>query len=201
MSTLLLLSGGIDSSSIAAWLHPDAAVVIDYGQISAKGEIRAARAVADSLKLPLDVLIADCSAIGSGLLSGRDSSDIAPSKEWWPFRNQLLITLAGAWATNRGIRNLLVGSVKTDSFHVDGTENFYRHIDNLLSIQEGGLRVKAPAINMTTVELVISSKITEDIIGWTHSCHQSEWACGICPGCLKHTQVVNELREGHRWIL
>lgn len=201
MNRALLLSGGIDSSAVAAWLHPEMAIVIDYGQLPARGEIRAAKAVANALNIPIFVLEIDCSKIGSGVLSGQDSLPLSPSKEWWPFRNQLLITLAGTWAISKGANELIVGSVKTDGFHVDGTEKFYNLIDNLLSIQEGRLRVRVPAISMTTTELIKISGITEELLGWTNSCHQSEWACGTCPGCLKHQKILLDLRSDLKWTL
>jgi hypothetical protein len=40
LSEVLLLSGGIDSSALAAWRRPTQTLVIDYGQISAPGEIQ-----------------------------------------------------------------------------------------------------------------------------------------------------------------
>ncbi len=193
MSKALLLSGGIDSTAVAAWLHPKIAAVVDYGQVSAEGEIRSARAVANALGISIQVIKADCSSIGCGLLTGHELSPISPTPEWWPFRNQLLITLVGAWAVQRGIEELLVGPVKGDDRHADGTRKFYDSINALLSNQEGGLKVSVPAIEMTSVELIKISGVSADILGWTHSCHQSEWACGACPGCIKHLQVLKEL--------
>lgn len=195
MSKVLLLSGGIDSSSLAAWVRPDMAVVVDYGQVSALGEIRAAKSVAESLELPLHVLKADCRNTGSGLLSGNASANISPSKEWWPFRNQLLITLVGAWAINHDYRELLVGAVRTDSYHVDGTKRFFEAINSLMSMQEGNIKVSTPAIELTPVDLVKASGISPEILGWTHSCHRGEWACGTCPGCIKHEEVMFELMQ------
>lgn len=46
MTTALLLSGGMDSVSIAWWLRPDVALTIDYGQKPAEAEIDAAGQVA-----------------------------------------------------------------------------------------------------------------------------------------------------------
>jgi 7-cyano-7-deazaguanine synthase len=42
MDTGLLLSGGMDSVALAYWLRPDVAFTIDYGQLSAEGELRSA---------------------------------------------------------------------------------------------------------------------------------------------------------------
>src|SRR5262245_41817313 len=106
---VLLLSGGVDSTAIAAWMKPDHALTISYGPVPAAGEIRASRAIAETLNIPHSVLEADCSAVGSGLMAGTAPDHLAPMPEWWPFRNQLLLTLAAAWAVREPFDVLLVG--------------------------------------------------------------------------------------------
>src|SRR5690242_14069809 len=117
---LLLLSGGLESTALAAWRRPELTLTIDYGQLPAKGEIWAASQVCRELGLEHHVLHADCSATGSGLLAGSDADPQAPVPEWWPYRNQLLVTLAGAWGIPRGATELIVGSIASDGRHADG---------------------------------------------------------------------------------
>jgi 7-cyano-7-deazaguanine synthase len=31
------------------------------------------------------------------------------------------------------------------------------------------------------------------VLGWTHSCHTGPLACGQCPGCIKHSNLMEEL--------
>lgn len=181
--------------SLAYWLRPRWAITIDYGQVSAAAEIRASRAVCASLQIEHVVLEVDCSVLGSGDMAGKPALDIAPVTEWWPYRNQLLLTLAASAAVVRGAEELLIGTVSTDSSHADGTRQFVSSMDTLLSMQEGGLRVKAPAIEMTSSELVQASGIPLDLLAWAHSCHTSTWACGQCRGCIKHKNVLFAL--GH----
>ena len=69
------------------------------------------------------------------------------------------------------------------------TKAFYRALDALLRMQEGGIGVGAPAIGQTAEELVGESGLGEDVLGWTVSCHRSELACGDCPGCWKRARV------------
>ena len=196
MSKAVLLSGGIDSSAVLAWVRPDIAVVVDYGQAPAKGEIRSATAVANALNIPIHVIRANCSEVGSGLLLGQETPlKTAPTIEWWPFRNQLLITLVGAWSLKFGFNELITGSVRGDDRHTDGSIAFYNSIDQLMSIQDGCIHVAAPAINFSSADLVRISGIGREILGWTHSCHRAEWACGTCPGCLKHAEVMSQLEK------
>lgn len=194
--SLLLLSGGHDSIALAAWLRPAACLTIDYGQRPVEGEIRAAAAVSGALGLPWHSFRVDLTPVGSGLLHGDDkASETAlvnsPSPEWWPYRNQLLVSLAAAWALPRGFDQIVVGSVKPDGDrHLDGTAGFYTRIDDVVAYQEGGIRVFAPATDMTTVDLVNTSGVTDDVLGYAHSCHIATYSCGACPGCRKHEEVL-----------
>jgi len=126
-------------------------------------------------------------------MSGKERSPHAPVSEWWPFRNQLLLTLAGMRAIAIGVDELMLGSVASDGSHADGRPEFYSLIGSLMMMQEGAIRVTAPAIDMSTVDLVRRSRAPHDLIAWAHSCHTGPLACGACRGCIKHYDVMKEL--------
>ncbi len=189
----LLLSGGMDSIALAAWKRPEICLTIDYGQKAAGGEIQAATCVCRELGLTHDVIRVDCSSLGSGDLAGLAPSEIAPVPEWWPFRNQLLVTLGVMRAVSLDITELMIGSVQTDSTHTDGTPEFYRLLHSVIAFQEGGIQVTAPAIYMTTSELIRRSGAKLDLLAFSHSCHTGNLACGQCRGCNKHRNVMAEL--------
>lgn len=195
MKTALLLSGGQDSTAIAYWKRPDIGITVNYGQVPAEAEIRASKQLCLSLGIKHIVVEADCSELGSGDLSDSPALTIAPSSEWWPYRNQLVITLAAASALQYGATELLIGSVSTDASHTDGTQLFIDAIDKLMQLQEGGLRVRAPAIEMTSAELIRHTGVPMDVLCWAHSCHKSNFACGQCRGCIKHKNVMHELGQ------
>jgi len=196
MKSMLLFSGGMDSIALAAWKRPDCLLTINYGQRPFTGEYRAAKAAADALDLRHELLEVSTASVGSGDLAGTSPADIAPASDWWPFRNQLLITLAAARAVSAtGMAELLIATVRSDDVHADGRKSFVDAMDALLSVQEGGLRLRAPALELSTADLVRQSKIDLSILAWAHSCHVAEWACGACRGCNKHRETWREL--GH----
>lgn len=195
MKTALLLSGGMDSISIAYWKRPDICVTVDYGQRPAAAEIRAAQAVTSGLKIQHEIVQADLSALGSGDLAGQTALNIAPVSEWWPFRNQMLITLAAMKVVGLGVDTLLIGALRTDGLHLDGTAQFVSAISALTELQEGKLVVEAPAIELDAAELVRLSGIPLELLSWSHSCHVSDFACGLCRGCQKHYDTFKRL--GH----
>ena len=193
MSDVLLLSGGIDSVAIAAWLRPAVCLTVDYGQRSAAAEFRASEQVCKDLHLSHEMLAARISSLGSGDMSGPTPSQHSKHSEFWPFRNQYLITLGAMLAIKRSCDRVLIGTVATDKRHLDGSQHFLESLDRVLAMQEGYVRLFAPALSLTTVELVHASNIAPATLGWSHSCHVGELACGLCHGCHKHAAVMTEL--------
>ncbi len=193
MSSLLLLSGGIDSTALAALRRPACCLTIDYGQLPAAAEAEAAAAVAGSLGIPWQVVTVDARAIGSGDLAGRPATLSAPASEWWPYRNQLLATIGAAHALHQGLNEVVLASVREDGFHVDGSAPFYERLSRLIAMQEGGIRVIAPAVNMTTIDLIREASVDRGLLDWTHSCHRSNFPCGLCRGCLKRLETFGRL--------
>lgn len=193
MTAALLLSGGMDSVAIAWWKRPAYAITINYGQKSAAAEINAASAVAAALNLEHHVIRCDLSALGSGDLAGTAPLALAPVPEWWPFRNQMLLTIAAMKALSLSATSLMIGCLITDQRHADGTNGFINAMNQLLALQEGKLVVEAPAIMLTANELVSISQVPFEILAWSHSCHVANEACGICRGCLKHYDTMQAL--------
>jgi 7-cyano-7-deazaguanine synthase len=120
----LLLSGGLDSAAIAWWKRPDVGIFVDYGQRAAIAERRAAEAIAGACGTNFIPIAIDCSVLGSGQMSRRDQIAEAPTPEWWPFRNQLLVTMVASVALTNGIRGLMIGTVSEDATNGDGTPQF-----------------------------------------------------------------------------
>lgn len=189
----LLLSGGMDSYALAFQERPDIAVTINYGQRPAAAEIFAAKKITDRLNIQHTVVSVDLSSLGSGDLVGAPAIENAPASDWWPYRNQALITLAAMRLIANGVNRLLIATVGTDSIHRDGTRSFVRQISELLAMQEGKMVIDAPAIDMSTVDLIKQSRIPYSLLAWAHSCHTANIACGRCRGCVKHREVVDEL--------
>lgn len=201
-SQVLLLSGGMDSVSLAYEIRPRYTLFVNYAQRAYEAEERAARAVAEHLNLRFDSISVDLSATAGGLMSG-DATSIhdSPSVEWWPFRNQLLLSIAAAWACrNTEVLSgdehvtILIGCVQGDGDrHADGSAAFVEQISRVLEVQEGAMRASAPAINRSTEQLVVGSGISDAVLAYTHSCHRASLPCMECPGCYKRERVLHSL--------
>ncbi|MFZ6654731.1 7-cyano-7-deazaguanine synthase [Undibacterium sp. TJN19] len=193
MKSALLLSGGMDSLAIAYWKSPDIAFTLNYGQLAAQAEVDASVQICNILEIEHHIINIDCSQLGSGDMAGTAKDPLAPASDWWPYRNQLLITLTAMKAVSLGVTNLLIGTVKSDGSHKDGTLEFVEIIDRLLACQEGGMQIKAPAIGLSTSELVKIANVPKELFAWAHSCHKSNIPCGQCRGCNKYSEVYEEL--------
>jgi len=185
MNTGLLLSGGIDSSALAFWKRPAVCFTVNYGQLPAQAEITAARYIAAQIGSRHEILTVDCGSLGSGDLTTKPALRVAPAPEWWPFRNQLLITFCAIRALELEVEELMLGSVCSDAIHGDGTPDFFAAMRAALACQEGALGLSTPAIGMTSRELVSISRIPINSLLLTHSCHTGDLACGRCRGCQR----------------
>ncbi|MCP1842135.1 7-cyano-7-deazaguanine synthase [Bradyrhizobium sp. USDA 4524] len=186
---VLLFSGGLDSSALAFWKRPDACLTVDYGQRPARGEMAAAAAICRELGLRHEVLAIDLRALGAGSLAGAAPSALGAAEEFWPYRNQMLITMAGMRFLPQGLKEIMIGAVRTD-VHADGKSPFLRGIDRLMSLQEGAVSVTAPARALHPRRLLEVSGFPRSLVGLTFSCHVMEYACGQCRGCEKHLETV-----------
>ncbi len=188
---VLLFSGGIDSTALAWMRRPDVLMRLDYGQKAADGEARASRIIAEELGLPLDERRIDLSAFGRGAMAGRAPVGNLPPENW-PYRNQMLVTLAAMAYADAEVSEIVVGTVVTDRVHPDGRPAFMMAIDAVVRSQSGP-RILTPASGMSSLELVRASGVPRGLLGWTFSCHTGPWACGRCRGCVKHDELISSL--------
>lgn len=183
----------MDSLSIAWWKRPDVAITVDYGQLPAQAERSAAASVCAQLSIEHHIVGIDCRALGSGDMAGSTANEHAPASDWWPYRNQMLITFAVMKAISLGVQRLLIGTVRSDGLHLDGTPQFVNAISRLVSLQEGGIVVEAPAIELSTEELIAMARVPREFLAWAHSCHKANVPCGNCRGCNKYFGVLRAI--------
>lgn len=190
---VLLFSGGLDSTALAYWLKPDRLLFVDYGQLSAAGEFRAATKISSELQLHLDARRVDARSCGSGDMAGGTTIN-TDVPEFWPYRNQFLITLAAMTYANEAMLSIAIGTVRTDRVHPDGHPAFLRKLQAALQTQ-ADVSLEAPAMSITSTTLIKRAEVPSDLLGWAFSCHRSDYACGQCRGCTKHFATLRSLPE------
>ena len=208
MKALVLLSGGIDSTTclaIAVKKHGAENVLalsVSYGQKHSK-EIEAAEKVADHYKVRL--LTLDLSKIFEGsdcsLLKGSEAeipkesyseqlkeTDGAPVSTYVPFRNGLFLASAASIALSNGCREIYYGAHSDDAAgnaYPDCSADFNESINRAIYLGSGNcLKVVAPFIGMNKAQVVAEGLALKAPYELTWSCYEGgEKPCGLCGTC------------------
>lgn len=209
-STVVLLSGGLDSSANLALSHSRGdrlwALTVNYGQRAWKSEREAARSFCRYYGVSWREL--DLPFLGS--LGGSALTD--PSKSvpeltrdvldtlsvvtrsadavWVPNRNGVLIQLACAYAESIGAANVLVGFNREEgATFPDNTRAFMESVnDSLKYSTRGKVRVDSLTVDLDKREIVsrLRSLTTPFPMELVWSCYfAGDSACGKCESCQR----------------
>ena len=204
---VVLLSGGLDSATVAAWARARGFEVIglsiDYGQRH-RCELDAAKALASHLGLADHVVLrVDLAAFGGSALTDaaipvpRDRPDEALAAEipttYVPARNTVFLALALALAEARGATAIGVGVNAIDySGYPDCRPEFldaFRCLAALATkagVEGHAPEIVAPLVDLTKAEIVALGVELGLDQGLTTSCYdpdESGRPCGHCDSC------------------
>lgn len=220
---VVLLSGGLDSATVAAiaraeGFHPLHALTVDYGQRH-RVELDAARHVAQHLRiqqhhfLTLDTRFF-AGFRGSALTDNvpvpkdRDFTNAASSQgaippTYVPARNTILLAYALALAETVGAADIFLGVNAVDySGYPDCRPAFidaFEKLANLATraaVQGRRLHLHAPLLHLSkkeTIQLGLQLGVDYSL---THSCYDPDSAgraCGHCDSCLLRAHAFAEL--------
>lgn len=182
MSSVVLLSGGLDSAVCLALRRSPVALAIDYGQPHAAHELAAARRLADAFDAEFVQIAA---AIPSYPAPG-DSSML------WPGRNIVLLSLAACLAQTRGILRVVIG-VNADDYdgYPDCRPEFLHAAERAL-----GVKIDAPLLALTKPSV---GKLAAEMgvpIRETWSCYfptDDGRECGSCDACEGRERALEPL--------
>lgn len=210
---VVLLSGGMDSATAAAWARARwawvGALSVDYRQRHAF-ELQAAARVAASLALAEHrVVQVDLHAFGGSALT--DDLEVPKNREnigegipvtYVPARNTVLLSLLLAYAETRGAQNLVIGANVLDySGYPDCRPDFLRAFERVANLgtragQEGeGFRVHAPLLHLTKAGIVRLGLQLGLSFELTLSCYDPPAEgvhCGTCDACRLRRQGFAE---------
>jgi 7-cyano-7-deazaguanine synthase len=203
-SAVVLLSGGLDSATAAAWARSAgfhvSALSVDYGQRH-RVELDAARAVAAQLGLrdhrvvAVDLRAIGGSALTAGVAVPKDREEIGGDVPvtYVPARNTLLLALLTGLAEVIGARDLVIGAnVQDFSGYPDCRPAFLRAFAEVARLgtragSEGGaFAVHAPLLQLSKAGIVrLGTSLGVDL-ALTLSCYDPPAPfvhCGRCDAC------------------
>ena len=204
MGAIILLSGGMDSTTCLWWMQRRGvadihAVSIDYGQRH-RIELESAAVVAKRASVRTHKIIRlDLTSIGGSPLTDNDlpvpeASQGLQVTTVVPFRNMLFVTAAAAYAQTQSIHDLYLAPVRDDyDAYRDCRREFY---DGL----EGALRLGATADRAFHLHTPFVENWKSEVIALglklgvpyadTHTCYQGHRpACGVCDACSERLQA------------
>jgi 7-cyano-7-deazaguanine synthase len=205
---VILLSGGVDSSTAAAIAKSEGfeihALTLSYGQRHAR-ELQAARMVCESLGASQHLLLnLDLGAIGGSALTSEDISVPKGEKPrekavipatYVPARNTIFLSIALAWAEVLQAPDIFIGANAVDySGYPDCRPEYLKAFEQMANLAtrisvEGKLRfrIDAPLINMTKGEIIKKGLSLGLDYALTWSCYDpspSGKPCFRCDSCL-----------------
>jgi 7-cyano-7-deazaguanine synthase len=187
MRTLVLLSGGIDSTVALAHTKAELALSVNYGQTHRR-ELRAATAIAKhygvehheiNIAAALDI---PCALTGQGTIP--DTRAVEPDSTFVPGRNLVLIAIAAAWANAWGYGAVVIGANADDNAgYPDCRPKFVEALSDATSAGYG-VSVWAPLVRMTKRQVIAYGRQLDIPFGLTWSCYRGgAEPCGRCGAC------------------
>lgn len=206
-TALVLLSGGLDSATAAAWALARgerlAALSFDYGQRH-RVELEAARAVAaavgisDHTVMPIDLAAFGGSALVDASLAvpkGRSPEAMTTGipVTYVPARNTIFLALALALAETRGVSRFVLGVNAVDySGYPDCRPEYLKAFEQLANLAtKAGVEgrrheVLAPLVSLSKADIIRTGLELGVDYGLTTSCYDpgpGGRPCGGCDSC------------------
>lgn len=194
---VVLLSGGLDSATVAARALADGCEVIalsfNYGQRNSQ-ELGAARLIAAHFGIDEHFIVnVDLSAWGGSLLTGgqAESEAVPPSgrsnTNYVPGRNTVFIALALSLAEAKGAEAIHLGFTAADRRYPDTGLAYLDAFGRLLNMagrSTAALRLVAPLIDDNKASIVQQALDHGVPIALTWSCYaEGAQPCGACVAC------------------
>lgn len=191
MKTVVLLSGGIDSTVLLAdrVVGGDEclALTFDYGQTHYR-EITAAEHIAKVLRAQWQFMFLSCLS-GSALTGQGDipeTTATAVDTTYVPGRNIVMLAIAASYAERVGASAVLFGANRGDhAGYPDCRPEFITAMDQAIGIgTSAGVSVSAPFCTWTKTEIVEHGRELDAPLHLTWSCYRGGAdPCGRCGAC------------------
>ena len=173
----------IDSDRFNAMVK---AIGFDYSQ-KHKIDLKYARKIAQSLRVPFKIVKVDLGQIGGSSLTGGRGSVVVPG------RNAIFLSLAAGYAQKEQLRDIFFGANRDDYENFpDCREIFVYFLKKALYWGYGIQDIKVPFLHLSKKEIVAIGKELKVPYELTWSCYfpKGSKPCGKCEACLKRYEAL-----------
>ena len=216
MSSVLLLSGGIDSATILTSITKENkkvfALTFDYGQ-KHYAEIEKAKNLAKEfnvyehkiIKLNLSEFT-DSSLTDKNIQVPKSLTDDKIPNTYVPGRNTIFLSIALSYAESKGCSSIYIGANAIDySGYPDCRPEFIEAFQNLVNLATkktvtgGNIQIYAPLINLTKIEIIQLGIKNGLDFEKTLSCYDpimENEPCNKCPSCRIRNEALKQIKKG-----
>lgn len=168
---LVLTSGGLDSSTLLAYLRsegtPVAGLFVDFGQPAAASEQSAARFFCDALGATFLTIEYRGRCVKAGELRGRNALLVHMALLEFPFRSGAIGIGIHAGTTYRDCSPPFVDLMQTSlDFHTGGS-----------------VGITSPFVAWTKADILALAVQLDLLVTRTYSCERANTPCDRCPSC------------------
>ncbi len=209
---VVLLSGGLDSATVAAWAQEDGYEVValsfDYGQrhrveLEAAAKVAASLGIEDHRTVSLDLRTVGGSALTDDIEVPKDAHQAGEIPVTYvPARNTIFLAVALGLAEVVGAYELFFGANRLDfSGYPDCRPAFVSAFQDLANVAtkaavsgEGKFTVRAPLMELTKAQIISKGTSLGVDYSITVSCYdpRDDGACGHCDSCLLRRRGFEE---------
>jgi len=204
---LIVLSGGQDSTTCLYWAKKRYKIIetitFDYGQRH-QIEIDCARKIAAIAQVSNTVIpinsftpLGGNSLISDQIPVNNDLQKNGLPNTFVPGRNLIFLTIAAAFAYNKGILDLITGVCETDySGYPDCRSDTMKALEASISLgMEADFKIITPLMHLSKAQ---SIKLAEEVgafeaLGFSHTCYNGVYPpCHKCPACTIRARGFEE---------
>lgn len=198
---LVMVSGGLDSTVLAAWFRAEGAVIlplfVNYGQHSAETEWSVVQQLVSTPAEPgirVDAQVFSHSR--SRLVQEADlwHDHITDADLVLPYRNMFLLSLGAAAASANQCRYLAAAFINSNrQIEVDATRAYLEHTSGLFA-SVGAVTLLTPFSDLDKRAVARLGVDLQVPVGLTYSCLvKSTTHCGACGNCIDRLEAFREL--------
>ncbi len=205
-----VFSGGLDSTVATSYLkdkYDIHALTFDYGQRSARMEIKSAKAICEKLNMKHTIMeLPWLSNLGKSALTSDekvpelrldqlDSKEICNDtarKVWVPGRNLVFTAIANSFSEAYSAEAIIVGwDHEEAATFLDNSKEFLNSFNELLKVGSiYNTKIEAPLIDKNKKEIVQLGVEINAPLNLSYSCYMGEEEpCGICESCMRRKRA------------
>lgn len=203
--SLLLMSGGLDSTTLAYDLISQGKSVLpiflDYGQHFKDRELSSLlEVIPKNLKAHLRIIdISDIYKFSSSKMIIEENlwiKEISADDLYLPYRNLLFLAIASSIAQSEEIGEVYAAFINSNhAKEIDCSTEFFNRLEGILS-EYGSVKIVLPYRDLEKYDVILKGKELNVPMAITYSCQtNSKVPCGVCPNCIDREQAIQNFTK------